>query len=584
MFLSLLTTIHRPNTVENKELIRMFRLTASLMELHDENPFKIRSYTSAVMVLERIESPIHQMSQAQLEKLDGIGKGMAAKIMEAIQTGTHADLARLLETTPEGVVQMLNIKGIGPKKIKTIWKDLGVDTIERLREACEKNEVSKLKGFGAKTQETILQGLQYTEANKGKVLWAEAEPLALELLSFLKNRPETTAAEIVGEIRRNMETVETLQFLLSLNDDAIWPNFLTELPGISPQESVSGPFVWRGLVDTTGLKVEVRLVPERRFANQVLLYSANPLWLTQPLNDNGDTLMAEAYGEPAASEEEIFQRVNLPYIAPELRESLRVLELARENKLPTLLTDADLKGTVHNHSTYSDGAHTLEQMAVHCQQLGYQYLGICDHSKSAYYANGLNEFRIKEQHKEIDHLNQQLGPFRIFKGIESDILSDGSLDYDNDVLASFDFIVASIHSNLKMDVVKATDRLLTAIQNPYTTMLGHPTGRLLLRREGYPIDHKAVIDACAANQVIIEINANPWRLDLDWRWVEYALSQNVLLSINPDAHSMRGYEDMRYGVLVGRKGGLTPEMTFNAKTREEVATYFEERKRAKGIL
>ncbi|WP_210466387.1 DNA polymerase/3'-5' exonuclease PolX [Rufibacter roseolus] len=570
--------------MENKELIRMFRLTASLMELHDENPFKIRSYTSAVMVMERIESPIHQMSQAQLEKLDGIGKGMAGKIMEAIQTGSHTDLKRLLETTPEGVVQMLNIKGIGPKKIKTIWKDLGVDTIEGLREACEKNEVSKLKGFGAKTQETILQGLQYTESNKGKLLWAEAETLALELLSFLKNRPETVAAEVVGEIRRNLETVETLQFLLSLNSEENWPYFLTELPGISPQESVSGPFVWRGLVDTSGVKLEVRLVPERRFANQTLLYSASPAWLSQPVNEAGDTLIAEAYGEPAASEEEIFRRVNLPYIAPELRESLRMLELARENQLPTLLQDSDLKGILHNHSTYSDGAHTLEQMAVHCKQLGYEYLGICDHSKSAYYANGLQEFRVKEQQKEIDRLNQELGPFRIFKGIESDILADGSLDYDNDVLASFDFIVASIHSNLKMDIVKATDRLVNAIQNPYTTMLGHPTGRLLLRREGYPIDHKTVIDACAENQVIIEINANPWRLDLDWRWVEYALSQNVLLSINPDAHSMRGYDDMRYGVLVGRKGGLTPEMTFNAKSRDEVAAYFEERKRAKGIL
>ncbi|ALI99629.1 helix-hairpin-helix domain-containing protein [Rufibacter tibetensis] len=569
--------------MENKELIRMFRLTASLMELHDENPFKIRSFTSAVMVMERIESPIHQMSQAQLEKLDGIGKGMAGKIMEAIQTGSHADLNRLLETTPEGVVQMLNIKGIGPKKIKTIWKDLGVDTIGGLREACEKNEVSKLKGFGAKTQETILQGLQYTESNKGKVLWAEAETLALELLSFLKNRPETVAAEVVGEIRRNLETVETLQFLLSLNNEANWPSFLAELPGVSPQETVSGPFVWRGLVDTSGLKLEVRLVPERRFANQTLLYSANSAWLTQPVNEAGDTLMAEAYGEPAASEEEIFQRVQLPYIAPELRESARVLEMARENKLPTLLTDGDLKGILHNHSTYSDGAHTLEQMAVHCQQLGFEYLGMCDHSKSAFYANGLQEFRVREQQKEIDRLNQELGPFRIFKGIESDILTDGSLDYDNDVLASFDFIVASIHSNLKMDIVKATDRLVKAIQNPYTTILGHPTGRLLLRREGYPIDHKTVIDACAANQVIIEINANPRRLDLEWRWVEYALSQNVLLSINPDAHSMRGYDDMRYGVLVGRKGGLTAEMTFNTKSRDEVASYFAERKRAKGI-
>jgi DNA polymerase (family X) len=569
--------------VENKDLIRMFRLTASLMELHDENPFKIRSYTNAIAVLERLESPIHQMSQAQLEKLDGIGKGMAAKIMEAIQTGGYADLSRLLETTPEGVVQMLNIKGIGPKKIRTIWKDLGVETSEGLREACEKNELSKLKGFGAKTQETILQALQYSDASKGKLLWAEAEPLALDLLQFLKNRPETVAAEMVGDLRRNLEVIDTLQYLISLKDDSHWPLFLEELPGVTPVAAFSGPFVWRGQLTETGLKLEVRLVPERRFANQVLLYSAAPQWLTQLLNAAGDTLMAEAYGEPAASEEEIFSRVNLPFIAPELRESVRVLELAQENKLPTLLQDQDLKGILHNHSTYSDGAHTLEQMAVHCKQLGYEYLGICDHSKSAFYANGLQEFRVQAQQKEIEQLNQQLGPFKIFKGIESDILADGSLDYDPEILASFDFIVASIHSNLKMDLVKATDRLVTAIHNPYTTILGHPTGRLLLRREGYPIDHKTVIDACATNGVIIEINANPRRLDLDWRWVEYALSQNVMLSVNPDAHSMRGYEDMRYGVLVGRKGGLTAEMTFNAKSRNEVAAYFAERKKAKGI-
>nr|WP_225986676.1 DNA polymerase/3'-5' exonuclease PolX [Rufibacter sp. LB8] len=564
-------------------MIRMFRLTASLMELHEENPFKIRSYTSAVMVLERLEKPIHQMSQAQLEGLDGIGKGMAAKIVEAVQTGSHTDLNRLLETTPEGVVQMLNIKGIGPKKIKTIWKDLGVESIEALREACEKNEISKLKGFGAKTQQTILEGLQYTESNKGKLLWAEAEPLALDLLSFLKQSSKTAQVEVVGDFRRNLEILDTLQFLVSLKDDAAWSSYLDELSGITPQEAASGPFVWRGTHDASGVKLEIRLVSERRFANQVLLYSANPQWLTQPLNDAGDSLMSEAYGDAAPSEEAIFSRLNLPFIAPELRESPRILELAKENKLPTLLQDQDLKGILHNHSTYSDGAHTLEQMAVHCQQLGYQYLGICDHSKSAFYANGLQEFRVQQQQQEIDRLNQQLAPFTIFKGIESDILNDGSLDYEPDVLASFDFIVASIHSNLKMDIVKATDRLLSAIANPYTTMLGHPTGRLLLRREGYPIDHKAVIDACAENGVIIEINANPWRLDIDWRWVEYALSQNVLLSINPDAHSMRGYEDMRYGVLVGRKGGLTPEMTFNAKGREEVVAYFAERKKAKGI-
>lgn len=278
------------------------------------------------------------------------------------------------------------------------------------------------------------------------------------------------------------------------------------------------------------------------------------------------------------SEEAIYSAAGMDYISPELREGQFEILAAKDHNLPLLVELADLKGTLHNHSTYSDGQHSLRQMAEYCQSLGYEYLGICDHSKSAFYANGLDEDRVVQQMSEIDDLNKELAPFKIFKGIESDILNDGSLDYDVDILARFDFIVASVHSQLSMDINKATNRLLTAIANPYTTMLGHPTGRLLLKREGYPINHKAVIDACAENKVIIEINAHPFRLDLDWRWVHYALEQGVLISINPDAHSMEQLQLMKYGLLVGRKGGLTKEMTFNALGAAEVEKYFLERK------
>jgi DNA polymerase (family 10) len=241
----------------------------------------------------------------------------------------------------------------------------------------------------------------------------------------------------------------------------------------------------------------------------------------------------------------------------------------------------DLKGPLHNHSTYSDGKNSLRELAEYCKDAGYEYLGMADHSRSAFYANGLDEDRIRRQHEEIDRLNEKLAPFRIFKGIESDILMDGSLDYEAEVLAGFDYIVASIHSGLSMDVKKATTRLIRAIQNPYTTILGHPTGRLLLRREGYPIDHRAVIEACAAHQVVIEINANPWRLDLDWRWVRYAMEQGVILSINPDAHANEGIWHMKYGVIAGRKGGLTKDMTLNTKSADELSDYFENRKKNK---
>ncbi|NVO85279.1 PHP domain-containing protein, partial [Hymenobacter terrestris] len=345
-----------------------------------------------------------------------------------------------------------------------------------------------------------------------------------------------------------------------------------------------GPFAWRGTATASAVQVDVRLIAPAEFTNQLLLTSATDAHLSGALTD--DELQP---GQPAslrqwlkreqfATETDLYERAGLQYVEPELREGLWELPLARQHQLPQLLEPGDLRGSLHNHSTYSDGTHSLREMATFLRDGGYEYLGICDHSQAAHYANGLPVERVRQQHQEIDQLNQELAPFRIFKGIESDILSDGGLDYAPAVLETFDFIVASVHSNLKMDERKATTRVLRAIENPYTTMLGHPTGRLLLRREGYPLDHKAIIDACAKHNVIIEINANPWRLDLDWRWVHYALEQGVQLSINPDAHHTSGYADMRYGVLMGRKGGLTKATTFNTKSVEEAAEYFAQRK------
>ncbi|WP_026461923.1 DNA polymerase/3'-5' exonuclease PolX [Adhaeribacter aquaticus] len=563
--------------MENKKVIRAFRLATSLMELHDENPFKIRSYTNAVAVLERFETPLAGLSAAQLERMDGIGKTLAAKIVELTETGSFAELDQFITATPPGVIEMLSIKGIGPKKIRAIWKDLGVETSEALLEACEKNELAALKGFGAKTQETIKNALLYNQESKGKALYAEVETLAYNLRDYLQEKLETALVEVAGEVRRRLEIIQTLSLVVASESPVQVQEVLNKVPELEQDGVASGPFMWRGRETTSGLAVSVKMVPPARFFNELLLLTGSEEHLTNTYNET-DCLLQLTRKELFVSEVAIYERAGLAYVQPEMREGRHELLLAKENALPQLLSDDDLRGILHNHSTYSDGAHTLEQMAVYCRDKGYDYLGICDHSKAAFYANGLQEFRVKEQQKEIDKLNEQLAPFKIFKGIESDILADGSLDYSNDILATFDFIVASVHSNLKMDLSKATNRLITAIENPYTTILGHPTGRLLLRREGYPIDHKAIIDACAENGVIIEINANPWRLDLDWRWVEYALSKGVMLSINPDAHSMEGYHDMRYGVLMGRKGGLAREMTFNAFSVEEVAAHFAKRK------
>ncbi|GAA3954501.1 helix-hairpin-helix domain-containing protein [Hymenobacter algoricola] len=566
--------------MDNRALIRAFRLTASLMELHDENPFKIRAYEGTAAVLERLERPVADMDRTGLPDRTGLSKTAAAKVAELLDTGTFAELQQLLDTTPAGVVEMLGIKGIGPKKIRSLWRELGLESIGQLREAAENDEVSKLKGFGKKTQDMILAALEFNQESRGKLLYPQAETLANDLAGPLREALQTEQVAVAGEVRRRLETVETVRLVAATARPWQAHERLNTMEDLTADPARSGPLAWRGTATASGVKVEVNLVSQEDFVNQLFLLTATETHLSEPLGGAVGSLRQLVQRERFYQEDAIYRKAGLQYVEPELREGLGELALAKEQKLPRLIEDTDLRGSLHNHSTYSDGNHTLRQMAEFLRDQGYEYLGICDHSQAAHYANGLPLERVRQQQREIDQLNQELAPFRIFKGIESDILSDGGLDYAPAVLESFDFIVASVHSNLRMDERKATERLLRAIANPYTTMLGHPTGRLLLRREGYPINHKAIIDACAQHNVIIEINSNPWRLDLDWRWVRYALDQGVQLSINPDAHHTDGYADMRYGVMMGRKGGLTKDMTFNALSAGEMAAYFDRRKAA----
>lgn len=556
----------------------MLKLTASLMELHDENPFKVKSYNNAVYGLERTDVTLASLSNSELENLDGVGKSMAAKISGIIATGELPELNRLLEITPAGVLKMMDIKGLGPKKLRTIWKELLIESPETLLEACENNSISKLKGFGEKTQEAIRQALLFTKENEGKVLFEEAELYANALLEAIRKASPDLLIEASGELRRKMEIVETLQFVVGTDHIAKTHEVISQIDILEKDKKLSGPFAWRGRLVEANTKVEFLLSRKEEFYSQLFIRTGARQHLIT-VTGGELNLMQIAQSGNFESEEAIYKKAGLPYIEPELREGLFEIDLALENKLPLLVEYSDMRGILHNHSTYSDGKNTLRDMAIFCREQGYEYLGISDHSQTAFYANGMKPETVLKQHEEIDRLNKELAPFKIFKGIESDILQDGSLDYEDELLARFDFIVASIHGNLKMSKEVATERLIRAIQNPYTTMLGHPTGRLLLRREGYPIDHKAVIDACAQYGVIMEINANPWRLDLDWRWVNYALEQGVMISINPDAHETGGYRDMYYGVCVGRKGGLTKEKTFNALSLVEVEAHFKERKR-----
>jgi DNA polymerase (family 10) len=562
--------------MENKTISRTFRLLSQLMELQQDNSFKIKTIANAAIKIDKLPYPISSKSLEEISQIDGLGKSTAAKVWELLDTGKLSDIERLSAEIPEGIIEMLSLKGIGPKKILTIWKDLGIENLGELYYACNENRLIEAKGFGAKTQEEVKRLIEFNMAGMGKFLYAQAEPLAYELKEslslWLSNFQEGVLIEIAGDYRRYCEIVEDLTFVLGVDDPALAAKQILGYSPLAFTLSEAGIF----LADSPfGLKIKLHIVSKEEYFLRLFMLTGSAEHVAAVLDLAGSG--------PFASETAIYEQAGLDYVVPELREGTDVLALAKNKRLPTLITYADLKGSLHNHSTWSDGVHSLEEMALYCRdELSLTYLGICDHSKSAFYAKGLYEPRVEAQHREIDALNAKLGPFKIFKGIESDILNDGALDYSDEVLRSFDFVVASVHSNLRMDEQKATARLVKAIENPYTTILGHPTGRLLLSRKGYEIDYAKVIDACAANQVVIEINANPLRLDLDWRWHRYALEKGVLLSINPDAHRMEKFRDMHYGVYVGRKGGLEAKRCLNALTLEEISAYFESRKA--GIL
>ena len=556
--------------MENKPIARTLRLLSQLMELHEVNPFKIRSIANAAFKVDKLPFPVAGKSFEELEKVDCIGKSIAAKIVEILDTGTMSEMQDLLANTPEGVVEMMGIKGIGPKKVAIIWRELGIENTGELYYACNENRLIEAKGFGLKTQEEIRKAIEFRMASNGKFLYAQVEKEANDLLDQLKGLFPGALFEFGGEFRRLCEIISELVIVIGSRDqklalDALLKSeILTNITANSNHINGEMP---------NGLLVDIVCVEKRDFYKELFLQTGNDEHVEAVMNRIADVI------DQPESEELIYTKAGLEFMKPELREGDTFIDRARDNALPKLISYNDLKGTLHNHSTWSDGVNTVEEMALYCRDtLKLEYLGMCDHSKSAFYAKGLSLERVLQQQEEIDHLNKKLDGFKIFKGIESDILNDGSLDYPDEILKKFDFIVASVHSNLKMDEEKATARLIKAIENPYTTILGHPTGRLLLSRKGYPIDYKKVIDACAANKVVIEINANPLRLDLDWRWHQYALEKGVMLSINPDAHRKEGFFDMHYGVIVARKGGLYKEKCLNALSLQEIQQYFNNKK------
>ncbi|GGB82856.1 DNA polymerase/3'-5' exonuclease PolX [Dyadobacter sediminis] len=563
--------------MSNSEIVEVLELTAKLMELHGADAFKIKGYSIAAFYLDKYkDGELQNMSEQELTKLQGIGKSTAGKIVQIAKTGTFPELETLLGNTPLGVMEMFNIKGIGAKKIAVLWRELGIDNLHELELACLNGSVAKIKGFGAGTAQKILESLAFLKDQAGKLRMDKAEVIANVIAGELKKSFEKV--EIAGDIRRKSEIVESIKILVATDSPALLHTVSDGLEFLVQDKRQSSPFVWRGNVSDVAVEVEILAVKPERIVNELFLESASAEHLGYA-TPSGSTIWRFANFETLEDENAVYQKAGLPYIVPEMREGAEEFKWAEKYNADDLVTWNDLKGILHNHSTYSDGQDTLEQMALHCRELGFEYLGIADHSQTATYARGLKAEDVFRQHEEIRNLNARFASenpeksFKILKGIESDILGDGSLDYPAEVLASFDYIVASVHSNLSMSQEKATARLLKAIENPYTTILGHPTGRLLLSREGYPIDHKTIIDACAEHKVVVEINASPWRLDIDWRWISYCMEKGVLLSINPDAHSRQGYQDMHYGVAVARKGGLIKGMTFNAFSLAEMEAY-----------
>jgi DNA polymerase (family X) len=545
---------------------RLLQEIGMRMDLGGESPFKSRAYITAAENLLLLEEPLSDLvARGKLRTIPGVGEAIAEKIIKLHKTGTHPTLEFLREQMPAGVLEMLKIPGLGPKKVALIYSELKVASLQELEEACKSGRVKECKKLGAKLATKILQSLEFMRKGSGCCLIHHADERLKAAAHYLsRNHSDWRRVIPAGPMRRCCEIVDDLCVVAEADN-----------PGDG----------------STTYQDEIRVIvaDPKTYATKLLFATGNDAHLAglqklaeaKGLKLSPDGLKKGSKTIECADEAAIYAALGLPYIEPELREGRGEIELAQKNKLPRLVTDADIRGVLHSHTTYSDGAESVERMAEEVRKRGYQYYGIADHSQLAAYAGGLKEDRVIEQQKEIDAQNKKYAgkKFRIFKGIESDIREDGALDYPEPVLASFDFIVASIHSRFTMDKKAQTARLINAVKNPRTTILGHMTGRLLLRREGYQVDVESILKACADHGVAVEVNANPHRLDVDWRWHQRALELGCLLSINPDAHSIDEIDLTKWGVMMGRKGGVPAEKVLNCMELDAVAKYFDSRKK-----
>ncbi|HEU5349808.1 MAG TPA: DNA polymerase/3'-5' exonuclease PolX [Ktedonobacterales bacterium] len=579
---------------DKAEVASVLEEVGTLLELDGGNPFEARAYQNAARTLTNAGGDITELLESgALAKLPGMGKTLVARITEFVTTGTLPLYDELLTRVPVGLRQMTRIPGLGPKRIRQIYEALGISTLDELKAAAETGAIAALPGFGAKSQENILKGLEFLASHQDYTLYPEAEAQAEAVASILRTLPQVVRLQVAGSIRRRKEIVGDIDIVGSVARPEDRKPVMDALLTHPLVASVTGSGDTKtSVVLDSGIALDLRLVNDTEFPfllhhftgskdhNHALRSRAH----AQGVKINEYGIFRDDHLIPCADEHEIYEALGMAYVEPELRADRGEIEAALEGTLPHLIEESDMRGILHVHSTWSDGKASIREMAEATIALGKEYLGMCDHSKYAAYAGGLDASAVRRQHAEIDALNREYeGRLRILKGTECDILRDGTLDYHDETLATFDFVVASIHSNFNLPPEEQTQRLIRAMENPYCSILGHPTGRVLLRRDGYAPDLERVIIRAGELGVAIELNADPNRLDLDWRWLRFATDRGVRIPLCPDAHTPEGLKNVRYGIGVARKGWLTAKDVLNTLGVDELLAFFAEQRRRKGV-
>jgi len=571
--------------LDNKGVSLILQEVALLLELKGENPFKVKAYSNAARSIEILEEDLEKIiREGRLREIKGVGEALALHITELVKTGKLGLYEELKSSVPPGHLEMLKIPGLGPKKIKALDDALDIKTVGELEYACLENRLIELQGFDLKTQEKILQGIQQIKKYQGRYLYGEVIQTAQDILKRALAHSNVLRASLAGSIRRRMEIVRNINLVVSSPKPHDFLTAFSKFPEVEVvqfKDKASGRY---SLV--SGVEVELRITPDQVFPYHLLqLTGSLSHWnaICERARSMGYRLTEEGLrrdGRIISSKEEagIFDVLGLEFIPPELREEQGEIEAAEVHQLPILIEDRDIKGVFHVHSFYSDGTSSIRAMAQAAKEMGFSYMGLSDHSETARYAGGLTPEKLEKQWKEVDQLNEEMDGFHIFKGIESDILPNGSLDYGEAILKQFDFVIASVHSHFNMPLEEMTQRVIKALRNPYTTILGHPTGRLLLAREPYAVDMIRLIDEASRSGVSIELNAHPFRLDIDWRLCKYAKERGIKIIINPDAHEEEGLKDTYFGVGIARKGWLEPGDVLNTMDLEEMKEFLKKRR------